>query len=348
MKSIDKSSKTKSKKTMNQLINRIFFITCICILVLSVILGTILFRNSRILDMSNAYSVWDQLPQDMTAASHTQFGQGMGNELCVTDDMVNPHGITMTDPTEKALLFNLDTKEALYTQGIYDRVYPASITKIMTALLVLEHGNMDDVITITPNDLSLEEGSQMSGMAAGDTVTMEQLFHSLMIYSANDAAMAIAAHIGGTVDNFVAMMNEKAKSLGMTGTNFMNPHGLHDQNHYTTAYDVYLMLNAAYKYTEFYNAMQMNVYTLTVKKADGTEYSKRLDSTDHYLTGSATAPKNVTVLGGKTGTTGQAGACLAIVSQNAYGQPFISVILNAETRVILYNDMNILLSQINS
>lgn len=352
MKSIEKSSKQNNKKgnkqSLNHLINRIFLVTCVCILVLSAILGTILFRNSRILDMSNSYSVWNQLPKDQTAARNAQYGESLGSELCVAEAMENPYGSSVTDISEKALLFNLDTKEILFTQGIYDQVYPASLTKIMTALLVLKYGNMDDVITITQEDLNLEEGSQMSGMAVGDTVTMDQLFHALMIYSANDAAMAIAAHIGGTVDNFVVMMNEEAKTLGMTGTNFVNPHGLHDVNHYTTAYDVYLMLNAAYKYTEFYNAMQMNVYTLTVKRVDGSEYSKRLDSTDHYLTGDATAPKNVTVLGGKTGTTGQAGACLALVSQNAYGQPFISVILNAETRVILYQDMNTLLAQINS
>ena len=138
------------------------------------------------------------------------------------------------------------------------------------------------------------------------------------------------------------MMNDKAASLAMTGTHFANPHGLHDENHYTTAYDVYLMLYAAYQHTEFQNTMSMSSYTLNMTHADGTA------GTDKYLTGEKNAPENVTVLGGKTGTTDEAGSCLALVSQNAYGEPFISVILHASTKVELYEDMNTLLSNINS
>src|SRR5699024_8690992 len=115
-------------------------------------------------------------------------------------------------------------------QGIYDKIYPASITKIMTALLAIEYGNMEDVVTIQAEDVNLEEGSVLSGMQAGDQVTMDQLFYTLVVYSANDAGMAIARHIGGTVEEFVNLMNQEAQNLGMTGTHFVNPHGLHDDN----------------------------------------------------------------------------------------------------------------------
>ena len=189
---------------------------------------------------------------------------------------------------------------------------------------------------------------QYRKLEVGDTVTMDQLFHALLIYSANDAAMAIARQVGGSVENFVQMMNDKAASLAMTGTHFANPHGLHNENHYTTAYDVYLMLYAAYQHTEFQNTMSMSSYTLNMTHADGTAGTIYLSSTDKYLTGEKNAPENVTVLGGKTGTTDEAGSCLALVSQNAYGEPFISVILHASTKVELYEDMNTLLSNINS
>ena len=218
----------------------------------------------------------------------------------------------------------------------------------MTALLAMEYNQPDTQVTITEKDLALEDGSQMSGLAVGDTVTMDQLFHALLIYSANDAAMAIARQVGGSVENFVQMMNDKAASLAMTGTHFANPHGLHNENHYTTAYDVYLMLYAAYQHTEFQNTMSMSSYTLNMTHADGTAGTIYLSSTDKYLTGEKNAPENVTVLGGKTGTTDEAGSCLALVSQNAYGEPFISVILHASTKVELYEDMNTLLSNINS
>lgn len=111
--------------------------------------------------------------------------------------------------------------------------------------------------------------------------------------------MAIARQVGGSVENFVQMMNDKAASLAMTGTHFANPHGLHDENHYTTAYDVYLMLYAAYQHTEFQNTMSMSSYTLNMTHADGMAGTIYLSSTDKYLTGEKNAPENVTVLGGK-------------------------------------------------
>ena len=170
----------------------------------------------------------------------------------------------------------------------------------------------------------------------------------MMTGDSDRTAAAIARQVGGSVENFVQMMNDKAASLAMTGTHFANPHGLHDENHYTTAYDVYLMLYAAYQHTEFQNTMSMSSYTLNMTHADGTAGTIYLSSTDKYLTGEKNAPENVTVLGGKTGTTDEAGSCLALVSQNAYGEPFISVILHASTKVELYEDMNTLLSNINS
>lgn len=338
----------KSKKwNFNRWLNILLVVTLVSIAVLGGILGFINFRQSRDLDTSLQYDIRNRLQTDITDSDRLQTASAFASDLCVSPDTQNLEGVAMTTQFEKALLFNLDTNTPMFAQGIYDRAYPASITKIMTAMMVLKYGNMSDVVTMSQEAVTLEEGSVLSGMAPGDKATMDALFHTLMIYSANDAAMAIAEHIGGTVENFVSMMNEEAKSLGMTGTHFTNPHGLHDDNHYTTAYDIYLMLNAAYQYQEFYDTMQMNVYNLNITRADGTQVSFRLDSTDKYLTGEKTAPKDVTVLGGKTGTTSQAGSCLAILSQNAYGQPFVSIVLNAQNKNILYTDMNLLLEQIN-
>ena len=248
---------------------------------------------------------------------------------------------------EAAIVMDAGTGAILYAKNIDAHHYPASITKIMTALLAIEYGNMEDVVTIQAEDVNLEEGSVLSGMQAGDQVTMDQLFYTLVVYSANDAGMAIARHIGGTVEEFVNLMNQEAQNLGMTGTHFVNPHGLHDDNHYTTVYDIYLMLNRAFSEQKYTEAMSMESYTLTVTAADGTQRTRYLTATDQYLTGAQTAPENVTVLGGKTGTTSKAGSCLALVSQNAYGEPFISIVVNAANKTDLYNDMNTLLSQIN-
>lgn len=350
MKSIDRhvDKKKRKRKKHGRHLDRFLALLLVVIVVLAGVLGLLSFYQSRKLDISLPYDVKGKLQADTTDPDRLKTATGFASDLCVSPDTLNLEGVTMTTQYEKALLFNLDTNTPLFAQGIYDRTYPASITKIMTALLAIKYGNMSDEVTITQEDVTLEDGSQVSGMIPGDKTTMDALFHALMVYSANDAAMAIAEHIGGSVDNFVAMMNEEAKSLGMTGTHFMNPHGLHDNNHYTTAYDIYLMLNEAYKHQAFYDAMQMKVYKLTVTRADGTEAAFMLDSTDKYLTGEKNAPKDVTVIGGKTGTTSQAGACLAILSQNSYGQPFVSIVLNAQNKNILYNDMNQLLTHINA
>ena len=123
----------------------------------------------------------------------------------------------------------------------------------MTAMLALKYGNMNDVVTITQENLNLEEGSQVCGFWAGDQVTMDQLLHCLLVYLGNDAAAAIAEHVGGSTDGFVEMMNSYARELGCTGTHFTNPHGLQDENHYTTPYDIYLMLKEAMNYPVVYS-----------------------------------------------------------------------------------------------
>ena len=219
----------------------------------------------------------------------------------------------------------------------------------MTAMLALKYGNMDDTVTISQENVTLESGSQVAGFQAGDQVTMDQLLHCLLVYSANDAASAIAEHIGGSTDKFVEMMNSFAAELGCTGTHFTNPHGLQDENHYTTPYDIYLMLKEALNYPEFTDITQMASYTVSYKHSDGSDASATLPATDHYLTGEATAPKDVTILGGKTGTTEVAGNCLAILTQNAYGKTF-SFNCNREltTKELLYQEMNSLLQNINS
>ena len=268
-------------------------------------------------------------------------------DLCVVDGNVPRDGINLPQD-QQGLLLDLSANRTMYAKDVYKRVYPASITKLVTGILALEYGNLDDIVTIRDEDLNLEEGSQVCGFWSGDQLSMNQLLHCLLVYSGNDAAMAIADHVGGSIENFVAMMNDYARRLGCTGTHFTNPHGLQEDNHYTTPYDIYLLLKEAAKYPQFTEISQMGVYTVEYTRVDGVEMKTRLEATDHYLTGEATLPKNVTVLGGKTGTTDEAGNCLALLTQNAYGQPFISIIMGAYEKELLYDQMNTMLMQINA
>lgn len=283
------------------------------------------------------------------AAKENMRTESFAQKLCVSSQgNVDCIKNAQLEEGQKGLLFSLSNHKVLYANGIYDKVYPASITKIMTAMLALQSGKLNDTVTITQDNVTLEDGSQVCGFVAGDQVTLDQLLHCLLVYSGNDAASAIAEYVGGNTENFVQMMNDYAAKLGCTGTHFSNPHGLQDDNHYTTPYDIYLMLNEAFTYPEFTEITELPSYTVTYTGSDGTEKSTTLTATDHYLTGEATAPKDVTILGGKTGTTEVAGNCLAILTQNAYGKTFVSIVMGADTKELLYQEMNSLLQNINS
>lgn len=290
----------------------------------------------------NAFSEFD----NTLVSKEAQRAEGFAQNLCVVTKDVALDSVSLDD-SQSGVLLNLSDKKVLYAKGAYNKVYPASITKIMTAMLALKYGNMDDTVTISQENVTLESGSQVAGFQAGDQVTMDQLLHCLLVYSANDAASAIAEHIGGSTDKFVEMMNSFAAELGCTGTHFTNPHGLQDENHYTTPYDIYLMLKEALNYPEFTDITQMASYTVSYKHSDGSDASATLPATDHYLTGEAATPKDVTILGGKTGTTDKAGNCLALLSQNAYGKPFISIVMGASSKDVLYQEMTSLLQNIN-
>lgn len=293
-----------------------------------------------------AYSTSKEF-QHQNMAGTSQKAKAFAADLCVVSGDQSMDSVSL-EQDQRGVLLNLKDESVLYAKGAYDKVYPASITKIITALLAFKNGNMDDVVTITQENVTLEEGSQVVGFQEGDQVTMDQLVHCLLVYSGNDAASAIATHVGGSTENFVAMMNEYAAQLGCTGTHFTNPHGLQDENHYTTPYDIYLMLKEALNYPEFTEITQLPSYTVTFRHSDGSEESVSLTATDHYLTGEANVPKGVTVLGGKTGTTSSAGNCLALLSQNSYGAPYISIVMGASTKEILYQQMTSLLENINT
>ncbi len=268
-------------------------------------------------------------------------------DLCIGPNEVGTDRVDI-EKGAHAGLFSVEEREVVYAKGMHEQIYPASVTKLMTAIVVLKNGNLNDIVTVAWQDLELEEGSQVVGLRIGDKISVEALMYGLLVHSGNDAAMALARHVGGTMENFVEMMNEEAQKIGATQTHFVNPSGLHDNDHYTTVYDIYLMLREAIRYDFFVNAMQITVYDLMYHNENGDEKHVTLDSTDLYLTGQQKPPKDVTVLGGKTGTTIEAGSCLAIVAQNAFGQPYIAVVMGEVNKDCLYKDMNALLGIINA
>ena len=245
-----------------------------------------------------------------------------------------------------AALFDVNKSNIIYAKNMHERLYPASLTKILTAVVALKHASPEDVITVTDGAMITESGATLCGLEAGDTLTMNQALHALLINSANDAANAIAIHIAGSVEAFSAMMNEEARSLGATNSNFVNPHGLSDDNHYTTAYDLYLIFNEAIQYEMFREIIHMSSYETIYQNSQGEDKEMSIGTTNFFLRGEVSAPDKVTIIGGKTGTTNAAGNCLILLSKDTAGNPYISVILRAKERKIMYDEMVDMLEEI--
>lgn len=247
-----------------------------------------------------------------------------------------------------SLIFDNTDNKMLYADNIYQKMYPASTTKIVTALVALKYGNLDDVVTIGYNATHIAEyGAKLCGFAEGDKITLKKLLYSFLICSGNDAGIAIAEHISGSVEKFAELMNKEAKSLGCSGSNFVNPHGLHDDDHYTTPYDLYLVFHELLNYDVFMDIINHSSYKAEFNGADGSKKTLWFASTDKYLLGSAKAPDGVTVIGGKTGTTSMAGSNLILYTKNNNGKSYISVVMHASDSFNLYSQMSHLLEMEN-
>ena len=240
--------------------------------------------------------------------------------------------------------FNLSDLEVLYGKNLYNVMNPASLTKIMTAHVALKYGNLSDRLVVTDAAMVNESGAQLAGLKPGDTMTLEQAVNIMLVCSANDAALAVAQHVGGDVDTFVGLMNAEAKRIGATSTHFTNPHGLTDENHKTTPYDLYLILNEAVKDENFRNIINQVAYNATIMDANGNAKEISVETTNLFLKGSYETPADVVVLGGKTGTTAAAGSCLAIYAKDTSGKYYITVILHADDREMCYLDTASLLT----
>lgn len=228
------------------------------------------------------------------------------------------------------ILMEESTGTILYEKNSDEAHYPASITKIMTTLLALENGNLSDTVTFSDDAINNTEGS---GIARdyGEQMTLEQCLYGVMLESANECAYAVAEHVGGTVENFVDMMNAKAKELGCTNTHFANPHGLQDENHYTTAHDMALIAQAAYQNETFRIIIGTKMYTIppTNKHAEETVLRNHHDMlcTYHNANRKYLYPYCV---GGKTGYTATANSTLVTYAEKD-GMTLICVVMNTQS-----------------
>ena len=269
------------------------------------------------------------------------------NNLCVVSGDVSEDVKADLSVATAAVLMDVNKNEVIYAKSAHKQLYPASITKIMTALIAIRYGRPDQVLTATNSVNISESGATLCGLKAGDTMTMDQALRILLVYSANDVAMLIAENVGGSVEQFVELMNTEAQRIGATNTHFANPHGLTDEEHYTTVYDLYLIFNEAMKDETLSEIIRMTNYQTVYYDKNKKEKTFEKKSTNGYLNGYFTPPSNVTVIGGKTGTTNAAGHCLLLLVRDVSGAPYIAIVMGTPSTDELYRCMSELLGEIN-
>ena len=246
------------------------------------------------------------------------------------------------------LLVNMTQDDVLYSYRASESLYPASITKLMTAYLALEYGNLDDIVTFSQTAVTpVIPSALMCGFRAGDQIVLRDLLICMLLCSGNDTAVAVAEHISGSEEEFVALMNQTAAELGMEDTVFCNAHGLPDDAHMTSAHNIYLIMEKLFRSDEFLDIISLSSYTAPYKSKYGTEKELYAVSTNFYLSGEYSTPEGVTMIGGKTGTTNKAGFCLCVYVKDEDGDCYIAEIFGSDTRADLYTDMTLLLRMIS-
>ena len=296
--------------------------------------------------LEDAYVFEERIPGlAAQAAGSGYYADAFAQDLCVvTGEEAFDAGFVTS---EAGALFDQGDREVLYSKNAFERLYPASITKVMTALVALKYGTLTDRVTVTEDAVITESGATLCGIEPGDVLTLEQLLYGLMLPSGNDAGAAIAVYVGGSIEGFADMMNEEAARIGAVDTHFVNPHGLHDTDHYTTAYDLYLIFQEAMKYERFREITCTTAYTASYRDGDGQTVTKTWKGGNWFMTGERETPEGITVIGGKTGTTQAAGYCLIMAEEDAAGGEYISVVLKSDSRQALYDNMENIISKID-
>jgi len=214
--------------------------------------------------------------------------------------------VSFSMDSQNALLINLNTGQVLFTHGADERVYPASLTKIMTVLLGVELAQAQTMTVNADFNQLLIAGASVAGFSPGETRTLSEVLHGAMLPSGADATATIAYNIAGSYEEFVLLMNQRAAELGMNNTNFTNASGLHHPNHYTTANDMLILLEYALNNQQFRTVFTAQTYLFTYRTGElRTMISTMFANMTNYRFNGGR------FLGGRTGFTSEAGRCLA-------------------------------------
>ncbi len=270
------------------------------------------------------------LPEGQIPSAVTGTDASVSNG-CHTIDAQNPLGGSerMLETAKASLLYERNSGTLLYADNPDGRVYPASLVKIMTALLLVEENDPDRVVTVTQSAVDAVPSDAVSiDIRAGETFTLRDLLYCMLVASANDACAVVAEAISGSQEAFVARMNQRAKELGCTGTNFVNPHGIHHEEQYSTARDLGRILLAALEYEEFREAFGAATYTVEAEDADDTRY---LVTGNYFISRDSGVVKfyDTRVTGGRTGAISTKDRSMATTAVSG-DMELMSIVMGAE------------------
>ena len=306
----------KKTKALSLLLSLLLLLSSLTLPLLAVDAETAADPEQTQTDSADAPPDDDSVPEDRLLSSRTSFSVA----------------------AKAALLIDLNTGRAVYEQDADERVHPASLTKIMTCLLALENGNLSDVVTVSASALDdLDADSSVAGLQVGEQMTLENLLYCMMVVSGNDACNVIAEHIAGSITDFVRMMNQRAYELGCLNTHFSNPHGLHDESHYTTARDHAIITQAALKSENFRQIV--DTYEYKLPDDNMRQNLPKLKTTNmliyQSMSNSLYYPR---AHGIKTGYTSQAGRCV-ISEATGDGLDLLGIVCGAATTVLDSGDL---------
>jgi len=247
-----------------------------------------------------------------------------------------------------ALLVNITDDTVIYSDNATKVIYPASITKLMTAYVVFSmEEDFTQTVEISKTAATpVIPSAKMCGFKAGDRIRLNDLLRCMLVYSGNDTSVAVAEHISGSEAAFVDLMNQKAEEIQLNSSYFCNSHGLPDDNHVTSAYDIYLIMQKLFNFDEFLGIIESGSIEVDVLRGELLQ-TFQFTSTNQFLWGTYQLPDGLTLLGGKTGTTNKAGCCLTLYVKDEGGNCYIAEIFGAESYEALYPCMIQLLTHIS-
>lgn len=307
-------------------------IICIFFLIVSI------FNNSVRDEYPEAGQMKFGISEMLKASDTTEYT--MDDTVVYRSDNTNAE---LFDDCYYALLINETDKQVLAAKNVHERMYPASMTKYMTAMVVCDKINSGDInlnstVTLTRDYDLTYDGVAPADIFYGDEITVKDLLYGLLIESNNYYALILADYVAGSEEAFAALMNQKAKSIGATNTHYMNPHGLDNPEHYSTAYDIYLITKEAYKYDLIRTIDEFESYSYSYISSEGYLINREITPTNYFLNGNVELPANFDIHVWKTGTTDGAGNCLSMYVTRD-DKTYIVIASSGDSKAVLYDAM---------